>query len=153
MPLYSPFLGGFGFGNKVTTTHNLTTDNQVLFTITGKVAITLLVGEVTTILATTTGYQIRVKTTGEALFSSTTITDDAAGTMYMLSGDNTVVLNNAGTPITRIAFLDGAGPLTPIIVGLTGGSLQLESDLNATGTGIIRWDLFYYPLEPGALIV
>ena len=142
-----------GYGYKVTKSHNLTTDNADLFTVTGKVLMTLLTGEVTTIVAVTTTYAMRVKTSNEAIFPALTITTDAAGTMYLFGGDNTVVPNNAGTPITRVGFLDGAGPLSPMVIGLTGGSCILQSDLDGAGTGVIRWDLWYLPLESGASVV
>ena len=145
------FVPGLGF--KITKSHNLATDNVDLFTVTGKNAITLLTGEVTTVVGTTTTYLMRIKTSNEAIFAATTITTDAVGTMYLFGGDPTVVLNNAGTPVTRVGFLDGAGPLTPLIVGLAGGSATIESDLDAAGTGVIRWDLWYLPLEASASIV
>ncbi len=84
---------------------------------------------------------------------ATTITTDAAGTMYLFGGDPTVALNNGGTPVTRVGFLDSAGPVSPLVVGLSGGSLTIESDLDGAGTGVIAWDLFYLPLEAGASIV
>lgn len=152
MPLYSPLLN-FGYGNLATKSHDISTDNVDLFTVTGKVAVTLLTGEVTTVIATTTTYAMRVKTTTEAIFPATTITIDADNTMYMFGGDPTVALNNGGTPTTRVAFLDGAGPISPLIVGLSGGSLTIESDLDAAGTGVIAWSLFWLPLEAGASVV
>lgn len=142
-----------GVGLAVSKSHNLATDNVDLFTVTGKVLITLLTGEVTTVVATTTTYAMRIKTTNEAIFAATTITTDAAGTMYLFGGDPTVVLNNAGTPVTRVAFLDGAGPVSPLVVGLASGSSIIESDLDAAGTGVIAWKLFYVPLEAGASVV
>jgi hydrogenase maturation factor len=138
---------------RVTKSHNLATDNVDLFTVTGKVLITLLTGEVTTIVAVTTTYAMRIKTSAEAIFPALTITTDAAGTMYLFGGDNTVVPNNAGTPITRVGFLDSAGPHSPMVVGLTGGSAIIESDLDGAGTGVIRWDMWYEPLEAGASVV
>lgn len=145
-------LNTYGIG-PITKSHNLTSDNTDLFTVTGKVAITMIIGEVTTVVATTTTYAMRVKTSNEAIFPATTITTDADDTMYLFGGDNTVVLNNAGTPITKVAFLDGAGPLAPIIVGLASGSLTIESDTSGAGTGVIVWNLFYVPLEAGASVV
>lgn len=139
-------------GYRVTKSHNLATDNVDLFTVTGKVAIMLLTGEVTTIVATTTTYAMRVKTSNEAIFPATTITTDAVGTMYLFSGDPTVVLNNTGTPVTRVAFIDGAGPISPLVVGLSGGALTIESDLDGAGTGVIAWSLYWLPLEAGALL-
>ena len=145
------FVPGLGF--RVSKSHNLTTDNADLFTVTGKVLMTLLTGEVTTVVGTTTTYAMRIKTTGEAIFAATTITTDAAGTMYLFGGDPTVVLNNAGTPVTRVGFLDGAGPVSPMVIGLAGGSCVIESDLDGAGTGVIAWTLYYLPLEASASVV
>jgi len=142
-----------GYGHKVTKTHNLTTDNTDLFTVTGKVLMTLLTGEITTIVATTTTYAMRIKTSAEVIFPATTITTDADNTMYLFGGDNTVVLNNAGTPITRVGFLDSAGPLTPMVIGLAGGSDIIESDTSGAGTGVVVWSMWYLPLEAGASVV
>lgn len=142
-----------GLGYKVSKSHNIATDNVDLFTVTGKCLITLLAGEVTTVIATTTTYAMRVKTTNEAIFAATTITTDADDTMYLFGGDPTVALNNGGTPVTRVGFLDSAGPVSPLVVGLSGGTLTIESDLDGAGTGVIAWDLFYLPLETGASIV
>ncbi len=141
-------------GLKVTKAHTMTTDNLDLFSVVGKNMITMLTGEVTTIIATTTTYVMRVKTTNEPIFSATTITTAAAGTMYLFGGDCTIALNNAGTITTRVASLDTSGPLSPIVVGKTSGTaITIESDLNATGTGTIRWDMWWWPLEAGASIV
>ena len=142
-----------GLGYKISKSHNIATDNVDLFTVTGKVLITLLAGEVTTVVATTTTYAMRVKTSNEAIFAATTITTDADGTMYLYGGDPTVVLNNGGTPTPNVAFLDGAGPHSPIVVGNAGGSLTIESDLDGAGTGVIAWTLYYLPLETSAAVV
>lgn len=143
--------GVFGIG--VTKSHNLATDNVDLFTVTGKVAITLITGEVTTVVGGAATYAMRVKTTTEAIFPATTIDTDAVGTMYLFGGDNTVALNNGGTPITRVAFLDSAGPVSALVVGLAAGSLTIESDLDAADTGVILWTLYYVPLSAGASVV
>lgn len=153
MPNAAKILSVQPFGFLATKSHNLATDNVDLFIVSGKVAITLLTGEVTTIVGGAATYAMRVKTTNEAIFAATTIDTDAVGTMYLFGGDPTVVLNNAGTPVTRVGFLDGAGPLTPLVVGLAGGSLTIESDLDAADTGVIRWDLFWVPLIPGSTVV
>lgn len=149
MPLWVPQLT---LGNVATKSHNLATDNVDLFTVTGKVAITLLTGEVTTVVGGAATYAMRVKTTAEAIFAATTINTDAVGTMYLFGGDPTVVLNNAGTPVTRVGFLDSAGPVSPLIVGLAGGTLTIESDLDAADTGVIRWDVFWVPVITGSVL-
>jgi len=97
--------GGFyspAYGFRAVKSHNLATDNVDLFTVTGKVAITLLTGEVTTVIGGAATYAMRVKTTTEAIFAATTIDSDVQGTMYLFGGDPTVTLNNAGTPTTRV---------------------------------------------------
>lgn len=141
-------------GVRVTKSHNLATDNVDLFTVTGKVAITLLTGEVTTVVGGNATYAMRVKTSNEAIFAATTIDSDAVGTMYLFGGDPTVALNNAAAaPTTRVGFLDSAGPHSLLVVGLAGGSCIIESDLDAADTGVIAWTLFYIPLEAGASVV
>ena len=153
MALWSPQFFN-PYGPAAIKSHNLTSDNADLFTVTGKIAMTLLHGEVTTgSIATTTTYQMRIKTTGEVLFTALTITTDVVATMYMHGGDNTVTMGNGATPITRVGFLDGAGPLSPMIIGLTGGTATIESDLDGAGTGIIKWWLHWWPLEAGANVV
>ena len=141
---YLPSLGW-----RVTKSHDLSTDNADLFTVTGKVAITLLTGEVTTVVGGACTYAMRVKTTNEAIFPATTIDTDAVGTMYLFSGDPTTT---RGTPTTRVGFIDGVGPLSPLIVGLAGGSLVIQSDLDAADTGVVAWTLYYQPLESGAYV-
>ena len=139
------------FGYHVTKSHNIATDNVDLFTVTGKVAIMLWTGEVTTIVATTTTYALRVKTSNEAITAATTITTDAAGTLYYVSGDSGDVMNGADAPTTKVGST--GKNTTPMVLGLTGGSLTVESDLDGAGTGVIRWDVYYIPLEAGASIV
>lgn len=141
------------WGNYAYKDHNLATDNVDLFTIDGMIAITLMIGQVTTIVATTTTYQLRVKTTNEALVTATTITTDAAKTLYFLPGDNTTSFNNGGTPITRVAFID-AGWHNLIVVGDSlGTSNIIQSDLDAAGTGVIRWHLWWEPVIPGSTLI
>ena len=139
------------FGWRVAKSHDLSTNNADLITVTGKVAITLLTGEVTTVVGGACTYAMRVKTTNEAIFAATTIDTDAVGTMYLFSGDPTVVLNNTGPATTRVAFIDGRQQ-SPLIVGLSGGSLVIQSDLDAADTGVVAWTLYYQPLESGAYV-
>lgn len=141
-----------GFGYKVTKSHNLTSDPGDLFTVTGKVMITLMTGEVTTIVATTTTYALIVKTTAEAISAATTITTDAAGTMYLVTGDAGDVFNGGEVPTTRVATHNGKGPF-PFVLGLASGSLVIAGDLDGAGTGVIAWTLYYLPMESGATVV
>lgn len=140
-----------GLGYRVNATNNLATDNDALFDVRGKVMITLLTGEVTTLLATTTTLLLRIKTSNVPLCAATTITDDADGTMYVLTGDVGSVLNGAEVPVIGVASSNSLGPF-PVIVGTAGETCVIETDLNGAGTGVIAWTLFYIPLEAGAAV-
>lgn len=141
------------FGNYVYKDHNLATDNVDLFTINGMVAITLLIGQVTTVIGGAATYTMRVKTTNEALVVATTIDTDAAGTLYMLPGDPTTNFNNGGTPSTKVAFID-AGWHNLIVVGASVGTTNIiQSDLDAADTGVIRWHLWWEPVIPGSTLI
>ena len=60
-------------------------------------------------------------------------------------------------PVLRVASVTGTaaseGQHTPLVVGLTGGSLTIEQDLDGAGTGAITWNLYYWPLEASATVV
>ena len=74
--------GGFyspAYGFRAVKSHNLATDNVDLFTITGKVAITLLTGEVTTVIGGAAAYAMRVKTATAAVFAATPIDSEVGG--------------------------------------------------------------------------
>lgn len=143
-----------GYGYKVTKSHNLTGDNVDLFTVTGMVMATLIIGEVTTVVATTTTYLLRIKTDNVNLCAATTITADADGTMYLVTGDPAVILSGTGsTPVIRQAFAAGGFPHYEMVLGNAGGSCVIESDTSGAGTGVILWTMYYYPLETSAAIV
>ncbi len=150
-----------GFGTRVTKVSTLASDPDDLFDVTGKVMITLMTGEVTTVVATTTTAQLLVKTSGEALSAATTITSDADGTMYLVSGQPDALFNGALAPTPLVAGLsaehdstvDRSPSHSPLIVGNAGGSLTIEQDLDGAGTGAITWDLWFIPLEAGATVV
>jgi hypothetical protein len=120
-----------------------------------KVLITGLFGEVTNALGAgaVADYVLQIKTTAEALCAATTITSDAAGTMYSLSGDLGDTLNAGSTPTTRVADINGKGPVH-LCIGLAGGTLTIQSAHTDTGDAgdEITWTLFYLPLEASASV-
>lgn len=144
---FNPFLG-----YHVTKTQDMGSDPDELFDVTGKVAITLLTGEVTTVIGGAATLQLLIKTSGEALCAVTTIDNDADGTMYLLSGDAGDTLNGGEVPTTNIATANGKGP-NVLVLGTAGGTLTVNADLDAGDTGAIRWDLYYWPLEANAAVV
>lgn len=136
---------------------NLATTSPInLFTVTGKVLITLLHGEVTTVLATTTTVTLQRETGTVAMCAATTITSDAVGTMYMWSGDAGAILNGtlaAGdAPVVGLAHLSG-GPQAPMVFGLAGATENIECATDQAGTGVIRWYIHWKPLLSGSKVV
>ncbi len=142
---------GTRLGIRVTKVSDIASDPDALFVVTGKVLITLMVGEVTTVIATTTTLNLRVASTNESLCQNTTITNDILATMYILTGDIADDLNGTGLAQARVASVQD-NPPSQLVVGLAGGSLTIEQNLNAAGTGAITWDLFYIPLEDDAKV-
>lgn len=153
-----------GLGYLVTKVETVASVTQAdLFTVTGKVLITLLTGEVTAGVATgPSDYVLSVKTTSEAICGSTSIVSDPAGTMYLVTGQPEALLNGGGTPTTRVAgptALNDGGTTdyvpahSPFVLGLAGGSLIIQSTHTTTVGGEITWSLFYIPLEAGATVV
>jgi hypothetical protein len=118
-----------------------------LFTVTsGRILLTELIGEVTTVIQTQAN---NTKLTFDPTDAGATqdlcavldITADAVGTMYSLTG----------TPAT--AMQDGLNFLSPNkalprAIILKPGSILL--DCAASNTGAVKWDAFYVPLDANA---
>jgi len=141
-------------GIRVNKAGVLTADDD-LFTVVGQVLITLLMGQVTTVMdGGASTVKLNEKTSSIDLCAATTITSDAAGEIYMLGGDAGAVVNGADAPTLKVGQLAGT-PLTPIIFGLGNGalgSLTIESTQTGADTGEILWSLFYIPMEDGAYV-
>lgn len=148
---YSPMLG---FG--VTKVSNLAdgsgTDN--LFTVTGRVLITSLTGEVTTVIGGAATMKLRDTTNSVDLCAATTIDTDAVGTMYALTSITTNILNGTGaTPVVgSIPNITGAQAINVAIVGHVQGPITIAHVLDAADTGAVTWRLTYIPLVAGATV-
>lgn len=123
------------------------TASQTIFTITGgRVLVTLLFGEVTTIIQSQ-ACNLKVTsapTTGTAvdLASNLDINAKEAGTLFRVEGDGTALLGaNAG------AALSGIGH-TSVIVPI--GVIRITTD--ATNTGATKWTAYWVPLDEGAVL-
>ena len=136
-----------GYGYFVTKVGDIASDPDDLFTVTGKVLITLMVGEVTSVIATSTSIQLQTSTNAQIIAASTQITTDAAGTLYIVAGDTDLGLNGGGTP-----GLDMAGLATGILGPFMVNDDRIYQDVNSAGTGTIQWDLWYLPLEASATV-
>lgn len=142
-----------GLGYRVQKTSNLAdgSGTDALFDITGTVMCTLLVGEVTTVLATSTTMKLTDTTNTVDLCAATTITSDADGTMYLFSGVASETLNSGVTPVVGVAYKTTGG-LTQVILGNDGGSSTISHILDGAGTGNVLWTMYYMPLTTGATV-
>ncbi len=133
--------------NKTTATLPASTTQDIFTVAGGRCLVTLLTGEVTTVvqsqacnlsvvLATTVGGDV-------TLASTVDINADEAGTIYGVEGDGTALVATSSG-----AFLQGAAG---------GGFIVAEGTINittsATNTGATSWELWYHPLDDGATIV
>ena len=125
------------------------TSTSTLFTVSGgKVLITSLIGEVTTVIQTQAD---NTKLTFDPTDAGATqdlcavldITADAVGTMYSITGTPATAMQDA------LNFLPSSKvPAQPIV--LKPGSILL--DCAASNTGSVKWDLTYIPLDNGASV-
>ena len=112
-----------------------------LFTVTGRVLITQIVGEVTTEIE---GQETVIKlianpTVGAAVdvCASLNVDADAVGTLYNVTG----TFANA-----MIATTSGALEAQPSPFGVTAGTIDLDTD-NDSSTGSIKWTLHFIPVD------
>jgi hypothetical protein len=143
-------------GSQVEKTAAVNALTDALFIAYGKVLITALVGEVTgvgdgtveTILLEEAGVPV-------ALCAATTVTSDAVGTMYGLTGDPAVILCGTGNvPILKIArFLSAFGHCNLVFNGgVAGRTIELLATAGTDATLAIKWTLFWVALETGASV-
>lgn len=117
-----------------------------IFTITGKVLITHILGEVTTVIqATANATKLCYRTeagTSSDLCATNDITGDVLASYYTITGlPAAAMVNSTSSPAIKLS-----NPLT-----LNAGTI----DLNCAGsaTGAIKWTIHYTALEPGATII
>jgi len=125
------------------------TTTASLFTIaTGRVLITSIVGEVTTVIQTqadATKLQFDPTDAGatQDLCATLDITADAVGTMYSITGTPATAMQDALNFVSSDKML--ARPLL-----LKPGAILLNCA--ATNTGSVKWSLTYVPLDTGASV-
>jgi hypothetical protein len=128
---------------------NATTD---LFTVSGLVLVTGIVGLVTTVMsATATSINLNHDPTiGAAanLCGATVVTSDTAGTLYGYIGpDITTLLVSSGTAVPSEAYTQLPSVKTILnngVIGMVG---------TAANTGVVAWHLTYVPISDGASVV
>lgn len=154
------------FGRKVaraTATIPQTT-SAAIFTVTGgRIAITSVVGEVTTVIGgTAVNFNLTYTPSGGSaadLCAATVCTSDAVGTLYTLtSGVATDLLSVQGVSAiggTPVAAAEAPNVTfahllwRPILV--RAGALNFKT--SASTTGAVKWDITYIPFDDGASVV
>ena len=118
-----------------------------LFTVTGRILLTQIVGEVTT--------AIQLQTTNLKLISNPTvgadvdicsllnISGDAVGTLYNITG----TLADALIGTTSVAFKAQADPIV-----IAAGTIDLDTD-DDSSTGQTKWTIHYIPLDSNSIVV
>lgn len=124
------------------STGTLAATTVPLFTITGIVAVTSLIGEVTTAVTVANSYKLQNNPTVGASEDLTTAadigtTDTPAGEILVCELDGTALVLGA-TPVPNPVMFFGAG--------------QIES-VSAGTDGVILWRLTYVPVSSGATVV
>lgn len=126
-----------------------------IFTVYGRNLVTLLTGSVTVAGdGGATTIKLQTETNTIDLCAATTVTSDAIGTLYFLTGEVAVILNGTGNaPIIDVGANITGFPSSPVIIGrpATTDKIQLvqtgdDADLT------IAWLLTYIPLDEGAYI-
>lgn len=127
-----------------------------VFTTYGRNLITLLFGQVTNVSdAGATTILLRTLNASTDLCAATTIDVDAVGTLYFLTGEVAVILNGTGNdPILDVGANFTGMPSSPVIFGrkATADGIELLQT-GADATGVVRWTVFYVPLDDGSYIV
>ena len=139
-------LGGYGFRvDRATSVLAQTADLSIFTVATGRVLLTLILGEVTVAIqnqANATLLKLNPTATGadQDMCASLDIDNDAIGEIYTISG-------TVGDAM-RSDLLIGIGMTFPMI--LSEGIIELECA--ASNTGSVQWTVFYLPIDQGAVI-
>jgi hypothetical protein len=145
-------LRSIALGRYVTKSASPANATTSLFTVSGLVLITGIVGLVTTVMSgTATSINLNHDPTiGSAanLCGATVVTSDAAGTLYgYIGADITTLLVSSGTGAPSEAYTQLASVKTVLnsgVIGCVG---------TAANTGVVAWHLTYVPISEGASVV
>lgn len=133
-------------GQRVDRSTDNLTNGEDLFTVAGgRVLVTQIVGEVTTIMESKT---INIKLQSNP---TTGTTNDMCGALDCTGLEAGTLLSITGTAgDAMIAGSSGAvkGMLAPVIVAVG----AIEANVGATHTGSIKWSIWYIPLDEGAYV-
>ena len=131
--------------DRASATLPATTQTEYFHVYNGRCLVTMLVGEVTTVVqaqACNTSWESNPTTgTTNAMCAVLDITGCEAGTLFSITG-------TVGDAMIKGSSGAVKGQLAPVVVAV--GGLELKT--SATNTGATKWSLFYLPLDDGAYI-
>lgn len=136
-----------GLGYRVTKVGDIAGTADNLFDVTGKVLVTLITGEVTSVFGTSTSMKLNTSTGSVNIVASTTVTTLPAGTLLLPTGDPDDGFNGGQTLNADVA-MSKTGFFAPFMVN----DDKIVQTVNATGTGLVEWTLHYIPLEASASV-
>jgi len=126
-------------------TANITTGLNLFSVVGGRVAINLILGEVTTIIETkaVTFKLVATPDTGTAtdLCGTLDLSADEVGCLYTISGA-------VATAMQRGESGSVIGQLYPVVVAAG----TIDATVGDTHTGSIKWSVFYTPIDDGAYV-
>ncbi len=150
-------------GTTVAKTHTIATETRDLFTVSGLVLVTGIVGKVTTALTVANTLKLVANpTTGTSsdLCAATDLgtTDTPAGNLLGITGAPAEVMFTGIGAVQRFPVTEPAGTTTTAMTGGAQGIYLGAGIVQAvvTGTspdGVIVWSLSYVPIEAGATVV
>lgn len=116
-----------------------------IFTISGKVLVTYMVGQTTSVFATTTSLQLVTSVGSRVLCASTDVVTEIANTLYIVTGDPDDVLS-ATTQNTVGLAMNKSGVWAPFVLQ----DNVIQQKVDGAGTGLVTWDMYYIPISASA---
>ncbi len=131
------------YGYHVTKVGDIATVGALdnLFDIVGGVIVTLMVGAVTSVVATSTSLQLISSVGSRILCVSTEIITEISGTLYILTGDIDDVLTGTAQNLVGTA-IEKTGVRTELFLK----DNKIVQKVDAAGTGLVQWDIWYIPV-------
>ncbi len=118
-----------------------------IFDVSGKVLVTMMVGIVTSVFATTTSLQLATSVGSRILCASTDVVTEILGTMYMVTGDIDDVLTATTQNLVGLALLK-TGVQAPFFIN----NNVINQIADQVGTGFVTWDLWYIPIDAASSV-
>jgi hypothetical protein len=150
-------------GTPVKKTQTIATETRDLYTVSGLVLVTGIVGKVTTAMTVANTFKLVANpTTGTSsdLCAATDLgtTDTPAGNLLGITGAPAEVMFTGIGAAQRFPVTDPAGTTTTVMTGGAQGIYVTAGIIQAvvTGTspdGVIDWWITYIPIETGATVV